>query len=354
MSIRWRLWCALGLALLAASLTTSLTLAASTAGPAFGLRPVHYDPQRPATQSYFVYDAALGQTLTDAVLVRNSGTAAGTVRLYAVDATTGATSGVVYLTGDAPRQDVGAWIQLDQAELTLGPGEERQVPFTVTVPPAARAGQHLGALVAEDTAAPPGALGGAVHATIQTRAVTAVQVTLPGDVVEAMAVTGITPGGMAGTQQLLVGLRNDGTTLVKPTGTLTVTDGTGREVQRLPLTLDTFLPHTAIPYPMAVARQALGAGTYHATLDLTYGTSGATHYQGAFTVTPAQVAQVFPPQTSVAPLAPPSAAPTAPAGSPTAWLESGAGLAVALAVLAALLVTGFLVGRRSAATRQTP
>ena len=174
---------------------------------------------------------------------------------------------------------------------------------------------------------------------------------LPGTVVERVAVTGVATGGRQAQQTVVLRLRNEGTQMVKPTGTLSVTDAQGQEVQHLPLKLDTFLPSTAIQYPVAVQKQALGAGQYHAKVDLTYGTSGVTSYEGDFSITAAQVAQVFP---SSAPLAPPpvaaagaSAAPTTTVGTAPAQWTLFAGGAVLL-VLA--LAGGIFLGRRGRST----
>src|SRR5437899_2587462 len=66
--------------------------------PIFGVQPVHYDPNQPVTKAYFVFDTHLGTVLDNSVRVTHNGTATGTVSLYAVDATTGQTSGTVYLS----------------------------------------------------------------------------------------------------------------------------------------------------------------------------------------------------------------------------------------------------------------
>jgi len=308
-------------------------------GAKIGLRPVRYDPARPATQSYFIYDPAPGETVQDEVLVRNSGDATTTVRLYAVDGATGQTSGAVYLAGDAPRRDVGRWATLDGDELTLGPGEERVVPFAVAVPADAPPGQHLGGLVAEDTTLTPSASDGPLRLTVQRRAVVAVQVNLPGARAERLTIGGVTPGGERGQQALLLDLRNDGSELVKAAGTLTVTDAGGQEVQRLALTLDTLVPRTAIAYPVYVERQALGPGRYHAAVHLTYGERGVTDYQGDFTIAAAQVAQVFGGRQAPAP---PPAAPGA-----ASWITARrAAPLVALALLLLAALAGFARQRR--------
>jgi hypothetical protein len=317
-------------------------------GASFSIRPVRYDPARPATQSYFIYDVAPGQTIEDEVWISNTGGAVGTVRLYGVDGATGRTSGAVYLSAADPRNAVGAWIALAEGELTLQPGEGRAVRFSVVVPSTAAAGQHLGGLVAEDVAVRQGAANGALQINLQTRSVVAVQVNLPGPQVEQITALGVAAGGEQGYQQLILKLRNDGTMMVKPTGTLVVTGAGGNEVQRIAVKLDTFLPRTEIAYPVLVERQALAAGTYRASLSLAYGTGGATRFEQDFAITDAQVAQVF---QAPAPLAAPStaaqAATTQPqatnGGSPVAGLIRQA---LMLAVVLALGSTGtLLIGR---------
>ncbi len=261
-------------------------------GPAFSLKPVRYDPARPETQSYFVYDAWPGQVIHDEVLVRNTGSAPGTVRLYAVDATTGQTSGTVFLLEGDPRTDVGAWITLDEHQITLAPGEERVVGFTITVPEHVRPGHHVGGLVAQDIEIKRGVEGGTVRIDLQTRTAIAVQVNLPGPVVEAVSINGVTAEIQHGQQWLRLGLRNDGTVMVRPHGTLAVFMPDGREIARLPLQLDTLLPETEIQYPVPLTGQPLEPGDYRVRVDLAYGERGATQYEAPFSIAPEQAGAV--------------------------------------------------------------
>ncbi len=313
-----------------------LSTVAAAVDPAaiFSLRPARSDPARPATKSYFVLDATPGRTIDDEVVVRNSGTAAGTVQLFAVDAVTGQNGGATFPSDTDPRRDVGSWIRVNRGSLTLQPGEEQTVAFTITIPADATPGEHLGGLVALDTAIKQGAAG-TLRIDTQNRMVTAVQVNLPGPTIEQMTVAGVSTSGTDGQQFLLLDLRNDGNTLVRPSGTVTVTDATGKTVQELPFKIDTFVPNTGIQYPLAIERQALGPGQYHATVALQYGASGTTAYSGNFDITPAQVAKVFP---SAAPLAPPQvaaqpiAAPAAPGRSWGQWWSVIAGVIIVISV----------------------
>src|SRR2546427_6402574 len=106
---------ALGI-LLQASLGFSIAHADS--GQAnFALKPVTYDPSNPVTASYFIFDSKPGVVVKSQVNVTNTGTVKGTVNLYTVDATTGQTSGAVYLNHGDPRRDVGVWITVSTPQL---------------------------------------------------------------------------------------------------------------------------------------------------------------------------------------------------------------------------------------------
>lgn len=266
----------------------------------FGLQPVLYDPSNPLTKSYFIFDSKPGAVLKSQIRVTNSGTARGSAGLYPVDASTGQTSGAVYLNQSDPRKDVGAWITLGAQQVTLNPGESQIVPFQVTIPATLRPGQHLGGIVAENLE-PAGSTPttssnkntGTIQINIKNLTIVAVQVNLPGTPVEQMAASGVQAGGEGGYQRLLVGLSNSGTVMLKPYGTLQVTNTQGQNVGNFSLKLDTFLPQTSIDYPVAIKGPALGAGDYQATLNLTYGHGQALHYTTKFTISQQQVSQVF-------------------------------------------------------------
>ncbi|GAC1347578.1 MAG: hypothetical protein NVSMB27_13300 [Ktedonobacteraceae bacterium] len=271
----------------------SLIAHATGGEPNFGLQPVLYDPSQPDTQSYFIFDAHPGTVLHNRVRVTNSGTATGTVNLYAVDATTGQTSGVVYLSHNDSRRDVGAWLTLGMQHLTLAPGQSQIVSFAVAIPKTVRPGQHVGGIVAENVTPESSSQSGMFQIHVRNLTIVAVQVNLPGPQIEQLVVTGIQPGGANNYQTLLVGLHNTGTVMLKPSGTLQITNAQGHLLKSLPLKLDTFLPQTAISYPTYVQRQAFGAGVYRAVLTLRYGHNQVLHYTTTFTITQRQLMQIF-------------------------------------------------------------
>ena len=241
----------------------------------FALRPVTYTPSNPVTQSYFVLPARPGQVIQSEFRITNAGTATGTALLYVVDATTGMTSGAVYLSRTTPRRDVGRWLRLGVARVTLTPGESRVVPFRVVVPTHVRPGDHLGGIVAENLAvdgdtAVGGKKGGSFRIRVRHLTIVAVQLALPGARVERLALTGGSFGRMGAYPTLMLALRNTGTVMFKSRGTVRLTNAKGVVVERRSFSLDTFLPRTGIGYPL-VLHENLPSGVYLAAVRIAYG-----------------------------------------------------------------------------------
>lgn len=276
-------------------------------GPNFTLKVVPGETPQTVAKGYYVFDATPNTVLDGEILVINNGSQAGKTRLYAVDATTGQTGGTIFRMYEDEVSAAGSWIQLSQTELTLDGGESRAVPFTVTVPAGARAGHHVGGIVTE-------AVGpnnsekitneqdeATFNVAIKTRTVIAVQVNVAGPLEEKIEINGVYPGGSGGRQTLFLGLQNDGNAMVKPEGSMIVSDEQGRQLQALDFQIDTFLPETKILFPIFVENEALPAGTYVADVNLTYGASaGEENKQVTFRISEAQNSQIFSAQEALA------------------------------------------------------
>jgi hypothetical protein len=285
--------CAFVFAVLLGSTLPGSVARADTGSAQFSIRPVAPNSTASSTAPYFIFDAQAGATIQSKVRITNIGTATGSVALYPVDATTGQTSGVVYHTSTDPRTDVGSWVSVGAQHVTLAPKQDQIIPFSITVPASARPGQHVGGLVAEDLAVQGGS-SSSVQINIQHLSIVAVQVNLPGKQSQRLDATAIQAGGMSNYQILYLGLSNTGTQMLKPTGTLQVTDMSGHQLKQMRMTLDTILPKTAIDYPIYVDGQALGVGRYKGVLSLTYGSPQQTlNHTFQFEITAADITQVF-------------------------------------------------------------
>jgi|GEM_PF-3538219 hypothetical protein len=266
---------------------------AASGGPVFGLRAAG-NPKL----GYFVYDLAPGAARQGAIIVSNTGNRAGTVKLYTADATTGRTTGTVYLTDRRPSR-AGAWVKLSSNSLTLAPGRHVTVHFTVRAPSSAVPGQWVGGIVAETTQAAQGPKAkhkANVRIRIRNLTIVAVQVNVPGTPIVSFTIGTVTTGGQHGFQQVIVHFANAGNQLRKPTGTVTIFDSKGNVVETLPFSMDTFLPQTAIDYPVLL-KKALPPGDYHATVRLAVpGAGSAAKTENAtrsFSVSKQDVTQVF-------------------------------------------------------------
>ncbi len=324
--------------------------AAAGTGPAFGVHAVGKWPR-----GYFVYAAPGGRLLHGSLAVVNSGGRAGAVKLYAVDATTGRTSGAVYLTSGETLRGAGSWIRLGRTHITLRHGQSAKVPFTVEVPAGSDAGQYVGGIAAETVArtSGPSSKGKArVQINVRNLSIIAVQVNVPGELKAGLEIGKAVAGGLRGSQQVSVHIANTGNVLLKPRGSLTVTDRDGHRVAREQLRLDTVLPGTEIDYPVTIHHKGLSAGTYRTHVTLRYrglggGGKGVVSASPSLTVTKDQVTQVFgksggstpPPSSGAGTNATSAPAPgTAPAGNDG---DSGSGtLKLVLLGLGAVILLG--------------
>ena len=321
-------------AILLLALVLAPLAAAAPKTAVFGLRAVG-NPKL----GYFVYSLAPGSVQQGAVIISNSGTAAGTVKLFTADATTGRTTGTVYLTDGKPKH-AGAWVSLSSTSLTLKPGQHQTVHFTVRVPAGAVPGQWVGGVVAETSrqvTGPQSKQKASVQIKIRDLTIVAVQVNVPGPPKIAFAIGGVKTGGQRGFQEVVTHIANTGNVLVKPTGTITVLNKQGAVLQVLTFKMDTFLPQTAIDYPVLL-KKALPPGDYSANIRLSIpGVSGAAAKvvtaHPTFSISRQDVQQVF---TSATPQAAPPGTSTGSSSNPP-WILIAAGVIAALLLILLLL-----------------
>jgi len=107
---------------------------------------------RPDGRSRFSVTADPGQSVTDRVLVGNTGTARQDFTVYATDAFNDDAGEFSLLPTDATPTSVGSWIRFDDGSdrvtFSLDPQEVRLLTFTVAVPADATPGDHVGGVVA--------------------------------------------------------------------------------------------------------------------------------------------------------------------------------------------------------------
>lgn len=279
----------------AATSPTPFGVDAAAEGSSIGMGPATYDPDRPETESYFVLDAEPGAVVHDELRLRNPGDSEATVFLYPVDTTTGQTGGIVYLMKDDPRRSVGSWLATSEDEVTIEPGGERIIPFTLTVPSDIEPGEFVGGLVAENVEVAKGEESGALVVDVKSRTAVAVQVNIPGPRVEQLAITRLQPELEGGYQTLSVGLENQGNVMVSAEGMVSVQSADGAVQRDIPLSVGTMLPDTTIWYPLIVPGDPLPDGEYLGRVEVTYGEGRTATFESSFRINTANETVAYTP-----------------------------------------------------------
>lgn len=241
----------------------------------FSIEPTFAPPYNVRPRSYFIYNSVPGARIVDHLHIVNDGSARGILHLYAADATTAPTSGTTFLPESAPRHDVGSWISLSSQQITLNPGQSREVAFTLAVPARVLPGQHGGGIMGEQMLPAQTVASTKSNSFVikmQSTLALGVLVNLPGTKAEKLTTGGISYDQASEYRRLLIALENSGTQLLYPAGSLQVFDGQQDLLQNLKIQMSTFLPRTAIAYPVNIQQTPLLPGhSYAIKLALKYG-----------------------------------------------------------------------------------
>ena len=278
-------------ALLGASLLAGPRSAAAQtpAAATFGMKPEPQADPAVTASNYFIFKANPGDAVAGKVRITNPTKHAVTVELDGVDAFTAVNGGSAFTLNDAPPTAVGAWIAVKKTKLTVTPGKDQLVSFTVAVPKNATPGQHLAGLSAIETtpasATPTARAAGQAGASVdvRTRYVIAVEIDVPGAWSASLRITGATLLSQPSGRFLGLALTNDGAAFLHPTGSVTVTDASGAAVLAQSIAMGTFVTNTSIVYPIAWPDK-LAPGQYRVTVHLAYGDGQTASYRGDLTV----------------------------------------------------------------------
>jgi hypothetical protein len=241
----------------------------------FGIRPTRAHQDIPESQSYFIHTLAPGASTSDLALVMNNGDAPITLKLYAADAATAINGGTAFAAEGAETNGVGRWLGLWMKELSLQPGEERAVPFAISVPTDASPGQHVAGLVVEAVTSNADAGNGSTQTRLTVnvvrRAGVAVLIEVPGPRMAWLQITGLClrqqDGDHGATFEFAV--RNTGNVYLQGQGSLVIGASDGLKLASIPIEMDTVLAgdatHFQVTYPVL-----LPDGSYQLSATLDY------------------------------------------------------------------------------------
>lgn len=105
------------------------------------------------------YEVAAGAQIKDDVTLYNLSNIPLTFQLYASDARNTPDGGFDLLPRASAPKDVGTWVVLPQANITLAARQQATIPIVINVPDTATPGDHVGGIVASSTSVGPGPNG---------------------------------------------------------------------------------------------------------------------------------------------------------------------------------------------------
>lgn len=178
---------------------------------------------------HYQYAVKAGSSIEDGVIVYNFTDEALTLKLYAADVVTPEGGGVTPVDPGRKMHEVGAWLTLEQNQVTLPPEDDVFVGFAVKVPATAGPGDHLGAVVASHEADPaPGSIA------VEQRVALIARVRIPGRPELKNTIGPLHVKTRGRDREFSVELRNVGNLLFTAKGTIDINEG-GRRVASLPL-----------------------------------------------------------------------------------------------------------------------
>ncbi len=211
-----------------ASLLIGLALVLASASPAtaienqgVGGKPANPRADNPRTKSIFIYELGAGESAKDGVLIANNTDKKQTIEIYPVDSLLSSGGAFACKQKVESRQDVGAWIKLDQDSVTLEPNSTKTVPFTITVPSKVDVGEHDGCIAIQADSRASDSSDAGVQ--LSFRSAIRVVVTVPGEIVKKLSITDVAVE--TGKETLIVSptVHNDGNVSLDTKITIDVT-----------------------------------------------------------------------------------------------------------------------------------
>ena len=237
----------------------------------------------------FRYDIPRGSSQTGIITVSNPSDVALALQVE-TENFTGGDGGTVEYAPDGAKYGLLSWITIEKAPFTLGPGQKREVPFTINVPENAEVGGHYGAVlfraggVEGDTASSAIGVSGRVGSIIL--------VSVPGDAKKSGELVSLTAPAFVqyGPLQVTASYKNTGSVHYVTKGSVTYTGIFGRRT--VPFEEKTILPDVERPTTATLDKTWLiGPVFMKATLEAGDGTTqtmSATTF--AFPVIPGAIA----------------------------------------------------------------
>ncbi|MFA1542534.1 WxL protein peptidoglycan domain-containing protein [Actinomadura monticuli] len=196
-----------------------------------------------AARPFFAFEAPPGKTVRDVVRITNLTDRPITFRVYGADAyNTPRDAGFALRTAEEAPRDVGAWISLKSATAKIPARTAKEIPFTLKIPANATPGEHIGGVVALNTAIESVQEGGGARVGVRRAVGARVYLRVSGPLTPGLRAAGLgvrrsdpaVPFVQHGRGTIRYTVVNTGNQRISPTARVRATGAFGREIKRWP------------------------------------------------------------------------------------------------------------------------
>ena len=218
-----------GTALLVAALVVIPVTPAAADDIGWSVQPAN---SATGTRSYFGYELAPGEQLTDTVRVTNRAATPTTFTVYGTDAYTTVDGGFDLLAAKTPPRDIGSWIALAAKAYTVPGNGHLDIPFRLAVPTNASPGDHAGGVIA--SVVTPGTSGDGQQVNIDRRVAARVYLRVSGPTSPSLRTESVRVSYDGGDMTVAYQLHNTGNLRITGVSRVRITGPFGIGLARTP------------------------------------------------------------------------------------------------------------------------
>lgn len=149
-------------------------------GADVGIEPAYPVEGNDRSESIFIMAIKPQETGKNGIRLINSGKETHTVEIYPTDGSSSVDGSFSCRQKAEPLKAVGSWVTLTKQKLTIEPGKQEVIDFSVAVPKGTDPGEHNGCIAVQDLANLPATKGEGV--LLGFRSAIRLAVTVPGDI----------------------------------------------------------------------------------------------------------------------------------------------------------------------------
>jgi hypothetical protein len=208
---------------------------------------------------YFDLTIDAGTTVTEKVLIANTGEITNDLRTYATNAFTKQGGGFAAAEYGTEPNDVTKWLDYPEETFDIEVGQGVERTFTVTVPPGTAPGEYITAIAAANAEA--GGIEGTSELNQITRYVIPVLITVPGETTVGFEIGNVTLTSLSDSLLIQIPLTNTGDVRVRPKGTVDLLSADGTLVSSFPVEMESIYAHDSTTLTLGI-NGSIAPGTY--------------------------------------------------------------------------------------------